>query len=151
MNTVASFSSVRPAEVIAAPSARDVHTHDAPQSRRSRAKKLTFVNRSTRLGKRIDELKALYTSAFPAEALTQLRLEAIANAAQLQALAEHERGLWMRGEARCDLDELVRLERKADQAVRALRIKENGPREAPALADYLAQRVAAKAAAGPAG
>ena len=41
--------------------------------------------------------------------------------------AEVERGKWMRGEARCDLDELVRLERKADQAVRALGIVERPP------------------------
>ena len=146
MNTAASFPISRPAEVIAAPSARDVHTHDAPQSRRSRAKKLTFVNRSTRLGKRIDELEALYTSAFPAEALTQLRLEAIANAAQLQALAEEERGRWMRGEAKCSLDELIRAERCAATAVKGLGIEERqAPKSAPSLAGYLASKASGNA------
>jgi hypothetical protein len=129
MDTVASFSSPRPAEAIAAPSSRN----DTSCERRSRAKRLTFVNRSTRLGKRIDELKALFESAFSAGELTPMRLERLAEAAQLKAMAEHERGLWMRGEARCDLDELVRLERKADQVVKALDIREAKPREASLL------------------
>jgi hypothetical protein len=48
--------------------------------------------------------------------------EKISDAAQLKALAEAQRGAWMRGEATCSLDDLVRLERKADQAARALGI-----------------------------
>jgi hypothetical protein len=128
---------------IVAPSARLVSETDAPRPRRSRAKRLTTVNRSTRLGKRIDELKALFTETLGEDALTPMRRMRIAEAAELKAGAEVERGKWMRGEARCDLDELVRLERKADQAVRALGIVETPP-ETPkpweVLQAYLAAR-----------
>jgi hypothetical protein len=128
---------------IVAPSARPVSETDAPRPRRSRAKRLTTVNRSTRLGKRIDELKALFTETLGEDALTPMRRMRIAEAAELKAGAEVERGKWMRGEARCDLDELVRLERKADQAVRALGIVERPP-ETPkpweVLQAYLAAR-----------
>jgi hypothetical protein len=127
MNIASSLSTYRPAigdSAIVAPSARPVSETDAPRPRRSRAKQLTTVNRSTRLGKRIDELKALYESAFPAGELSPMRRERIGEAAQLKAMSEAERGAWMRGEARCDLDELIRLERRADQAVRKLDLGE---------------------------
>jgi hypothetical protein len=75
---------------IATPSPRQVTDPAAP--RRCRTKKLTSVNRSTRLGKRIDELKALFASAFSAADMTPMRREMIAEAAQLKAMAENERG-----------------------------------------------------------
>jgi hypothetical protein len=108
-------------------------TIDAPASaveapRRSRKRTLTKVNRGSVLGKRIDELKTLFASAFAADDLTPMRREKIGAAAQLQAMAEAERGAWMRGEARCDLDELVRLERRATQAVKAIGIPEGKPK-----------------------
>jgi hypothetical protein len=124
---------------IVTPSSRSVSETDAPRPRRSRAKHLTTVNRSTRLGKRIDELKALFTEALGEDALTPMRRMRIAEAAELKGTAEAARGRWMRGEEKCSLDELVRLERKADQAVRALGIEET--RAAPVtLSDYLAAR-----------
>jgi hypothetical protein len=138
MDMSASSSTIRPAEVIATPSAREVHAGDAPCPRRSRAKRLTFVNRSTRLGKRIDELTALCTSAFSADELTPLRREKIASAAQLQGLAEEERGRWMRGEARCNLDELISAERRAASAVKALALPEakQKPQSGPLAAHF---------------
>jgi hypothetical protein len=134
MDIAASFSSPRSAEVFATPSSRDVQAEDTSCQRRSRAKRLTFVNRSTRLGKRIDELKALFESAFPAGELTALRRERIAEASQLKALAEAERGAWMRGEAKCSLDELIRAERRAATAVKGLGIEERqAPKPSPSL------------------
>jgi|SRR5271166_3528650 len=106
--------------------------------RRTRAKRLTTVNRSTRLGKRIDELTALFVSAFPPDELTPLKREKIADAAQLKAIAEKARGEWMR-EGRGTAEDIVRLERKADHAVRQLGISEGKPRR-PTLAEYLAMK-----------
>jgi hypothetical protein len=116
-------------------------TIDAPSiaveaPRRSRKRTLTKVNRGSILGKRIDELKALFTEAFAADNLTPMRREKIGEAAQLKAMAEAERGAWMRGEARCDLDELMRLERRADAAIRAIGITEAKQRE-PSLLERL--------------
>jgi hypothetical protein len=123
---------------IATPSPRQVTDPAAP--RRCRTKKLTSVNRSTRLGKRIDELRALYEAAFPAGELSPMRRERIGEAAQLKAMAEAERGAWMRGEARCDLDELIRLERRAVAAVKALGIvEETRARKPSPLAEHFSR------------
>jgi hypothetical protein len=126
-------------ESIATPSARQLSATAMSPPKRSRAQRLTFVNRSTRLGKRIDELKALFESAIPAGELTPLKREQLSEAAQKKALAEAERGARMRGEARSDLDELVRLERAAVAAVKALGIVEERPRQVT-LAHYLAAK-----------
>ena len=48
----------------------------------------------------------------------------VAEAAELKAVAELARGDYMRGNARGSLDDIVRLERRAEQAVRALGIIE---------------------------
>lgn len=91
----------------------------------------------------------MFESAFPPGELTPLKRERIADAAQTKAMAEAERGAWMRGEAKCNLDELVRLERRAASAVKALGIVETRPK-GPTLAEYLAAKSVAKAAAWPA-
>jgi hypothetical protein len=152
MDTVSSLSTFRPAigdSAIVAPSARPVSETDAPHPRRSREKRLTRVNRSTRLGKRIDELKALFASAFSAADVTSMRRERIAEAAQLKAMAENERGAWMRGEARCDLDELIRLERRAVAAVKALGIEEARARPTSTLDNIRRAYPAARLGADP--
>jgi hypothetical protein len=43
-------------------------------------------------------------------------------------MAEEERGRWMRGESKANLDEVVRLERAAMSRVRALGIGEEKPK-----------------------
>jgi hypothetical protein len=111
----------------------------APAPKRERRQLLTKIDGRLPLGKRIKRLVSLFEAAFPAEALTPLKREQIATAAQLQAMAEEERGKWMRGEAKCSLDELVRLERRAVAAVKALGIEETRAK-GPTLADYLAAR-----------
>ena len=113
----------------------------APAPKRERRQLLTKIDGRLPLGKRIKRLVSLFEAAFPAEALTPLKREQIATAAQLQAMAEEERGKWMRGEAQCDLDELVRLERRADQAVRKLDLEETRARP-PTIGEYLAARKA---------
>jgi hypothetical protein len=111
----------------------------APAPKRERRRLLTKIDGRLPLGKRIKRLVSLFEAAFPAEALGPLKREQIATAAQLQGMAEEERGKWMRGEARCDLDELIRLERRAVAAVKALGIEETRDRQVT-LADYLAAR-----------
>jgi hypothetical protein len=114
----------------AAPRARFARRTDGTvPPKRDRTRRLTRIDRRTPLGKRVTELEALFTSAFAADDLTPMRREKIGAAAQLQAMAEAERGAWMRGEARCDLDELVRLERRATQSVKAIGIPEGKSRQ----------------------
>jgi hypothetical protein len=113
----------------------------APAPKRERRQLLTKIDGRLPLGKRIKRLVSLFEAAFPAEALAPLKREQIATAAQLQAMAEEERGKWMRGEAKCDLDELIRLERRAVAAVKALGIVETSQRRR-SMQDYLADRAA---------
>jgi hypothetical protein len=68
----------------------------APAPKRERRQLLTKIDGRLPLGKRIKRLVSLFEAAFPAEALTALKREQIATAAQLQAMAEEERGKWMR-------------------------------------------------------
>jgi hypothetical protein len=121
MDTDASFASFRPALNSSADRASvDGRFVGAPAPKRERRQLLTKIDGRLPLGKRIKRLVSLFEAAFPAEALVPLKKEQIATAAQLQGMAEEERGKWMRGEAQCDLDELVRLERAAVAAVKAL-------------------------------
>ena len=91
----------------------------------------------------------MLTAALGSVELTPMRRMKIEQAAQLTALAELARGRFMRdGEG--TLDDIVRLERKADSAVRALGIVESKAKPA-SLADYFAARTAAKAATEPTG
>ena len=102
---------------------------DGAAPKRDRRRYLTKIDNRSRLGIRIRELKELFESAFPAGKLTPLRREKIGEAAQMKALAEEQRGAWLRGEATCSLDDLVRIERRADQLVRALGISEAPPKK----------------------
>jgi hypothetical protein len=110
---------------------------DGAAPKRDRRQYLTKIDNRSRLGIRIRELKALFEAAFPAGELTPLRREKIGDAAQLKALAEEQRGAWLRGEATCSLDDLVRIERRADQLVRALGIREAPRAREPSLIDRL--------------
>jgi hypothetical protein len=113
--------------------------------KRSRRKTLTRVDMRSPLGMRIKELRTLFESVFPAGELSPIRRERIGEAAQLKALAETERGAWMRGEARCNLDELIRAERRAASAVKALGMVDAKPKPASTLDEYLTRRATAKA------
>jgi hypothetical protein len=109
----------------------------APKPRRSRKRTLTTVDRRTRIWKRIAELTALFTAAFGGVEATPIRRMKIEQAAQLTALAEIARGRFMRnGDG--TLDDIVRLERKADSAVQALGVVESKPKP-PSIADIVAR------------
>lgn len=109
----------------------------APKPRRSRKRTLTTVDRRTRVWKRIAELTALFTAALGGAEATPIRRMKIEQAAQLAALAEIARGRFMRnGDG--TVDDIVRLERKADGAVRALGIVESKPKP-PSIADIVAR------------
>jgi hypothetical protein len=102
-------------------------------------------DRRTRLGRRVDVLVALFTAHLTGE-LSPVVMVKIASAAELQALAEHYRASFMRGTATVPLDDLVRLERLARQAVRALGIDDRATAKTttPTLSDYLAKRSASQ-------
>src|ERR1700722_11483156 len=85
-----------PEAAIPTPSARHELAAGPPPTRRSRAKRLTTVNRSTRLGKRIVELTDMFATAVSGE-LTPMRRLVIDQAAQLRGVAEKARRgfLWV--------------------------------------------------------
>jgi len=104
---------------------------------------LTRIDRRTALGKRIAELEALFVGAIPEAELSPLRRLRITEAAQLQSLAEQMRGRLMRdGEVRgASLDDVVRLERRAAQAVRGLGLNDEPPepKSSSFLVDYFSR------------
>ena len=105
-----------------------------PRRKRDRRRTLTRIDRRSRLGKRIDELTILFAGALGGE-LSPVRKLSIERAAQLSALAEQARGDHMRNQGTSDI---VRLERAAAAALRALGDLEPKPR-GPTLAELLAQ------------
>ena len=122
------------------PSQAKQNTVAAPK--RVRRLTLTKVDKRGRLGKRIAELTAMFTAAVGGE-LTPMRKLKVEKAAQLTAIAELARGDFMR-DGKGTLDDIVRLARKADQAVRALGLTEAKPKQ-PTIAEYLASKRGAAA------
>jgi hypothetical protein len=112
----------------------------ASAPKRVRRRTLTKVDRRGRLGRRIAELAAIYTAALGADELSPMRRLRVAEAAELKAVAELARGDYMRGDARGSLDDIVRLERRAEQAVKALGIIDAAKPKPPTLAEYLATK-----------
>jgi hypothetical protein len=126
-------------QAIAAPSQGARRAADAPKPRRSRAIVLTRVDRRTALGKRIAELRDIYIAALNGlDAISPVKRLRVDEAAQLKALAELARGDFMR-DGKGNLDDIIRVERKASAAERALGIVEKPDKPAaPTLAEYLA-------------
>jgi hypothetical protein len=99
-------------------------TRPEPTPKRSRAKGLTWVHPQSRLGRRIAELKDIYTAAVGgSDLLSPIKHLRIAEAAELKALAEKARGEFMR-DGTGHLNQVVRAERRAVQAERALGVME---------------------------
>ena len=109
---------------------------DSASPKRDRRLTLTRIDKRGRLGKRIVELTAIFAAAVGGELTPMHRLK-IQRAAELGALAELARGAYLRGEGG-DLHEVIRAERKADQATRALGISEAKPK-GPSLLARLAE------------
>jgi hypothetical protein len=106
--------------------------------KRDRRLTLTKIDKRGRLGKRIAELRAIFIAALGDEAeLSAMKRLKVEKAAQLTALAELARGDFMR-DGKGTFDDIVRLERKADQAVRALGPTDAKPK-APSLLDRFAK------------
>ena len=104
---------------------------------------MTKIDKRLPLGKRIVELTAMFTAAVGE--LTPLRKLKVEKAAQLTAIAELARGDFMR-DGKGTLDDIVRLERKADQAVRALGLTEAKPKPTSPLAEHFSRPPAGGAA-----
>jgi len=108
----------------------------------SRRRTLTKTDRRGRLGKRIAELRAIFFAAALGEDATDLspmKRLMVAEAAELKALAELARGQFMRGTSVASLDDVIRAERRADQAVRALGISEAKRKPSSPLAAHFAR------------
>jgi hypothetical protein len=136
MSIAASSSTFAVRNADALPPSR--HSEDTPAPKRDRRRYLTQTDKRLRFGKRIAELTAMFIAAVGSE-VTPMRRLAIDKAAQLTAIAELARGDFMR-DGQGSLDDIVRLERKADQAVRAAGISEKPVKPAPALLAQLAAR-----------
>jgi hypothetical protein len=111
-----------------------------------RRRLLTKIDGRGRVALRIAKLKALFATSLADREMTPWLDHKIGQAAELLAMAEKGRGDYLRGE-HCQLDDVVRAERRAEAAVAALGIREPEKREA-SLVGYLASKAAAKASAG---
>jgi hypothetical protein len=109
-----------------------------PRRKRDRRRTLTRIDQRSRLGKRIAELKLLFAGALGGE-LSPVRKLKIQRAAEISALAEQARGDILRGGK--GTGDIVRLERAAAAAVRALGDLEAKPK-AKTLAEVLAEGLA---------
>jgi hypothetical protein len=106
--------------------------------KRDRRLTLTKIDKRGRLGKRIAELTEIFAAAIGGE-LTPWRKLKVEKAAQLTAIAELARGDFMRDD-KGTLDDIVRCERKADQAVRALGISEaTSPKPTSPLVEHFSR------------
>lgn len=91
---------------------------DGNGPKRDRRLTLTKIDRRGRLGRRVAELQAIFTSAVNGE-ITPLRRLKLERAAQMTALAELSRGDFMR-DGRGTLSDVILAERRAAAACRAV-------------------------------
>lgn len=110
---------------------------------RDRSRNLTKVDKRTVFGRRVMELRSVFASTFGPLEMTPLRLMQVREAAELKAIAEQARGDFMR-DSLGSLDDIVRIERKAALAVKAIGIKCQHRDATLSLADYLAATSDAK-------
>jgi hypothetical protein len=101
------------------------------------------IDRRNRIGRRITELEATFSASLGDRELTPLLAHLIRQASELVAMAEEGRARFLRGE-HCQLDDVVRAERRAESAVAALRLREPVKPQTPSLAEYLASKAAAE-------
>jgi hypothetical protein len=97
------------------------------------------LDRRTRIAQRATRLRAHYFALLEQTGRDVQSVELIAaldRAAELQAIAEHLRADALRG--RAVFDDLVRVERVAASALRALRLPTSANKQTLTLAEYLA-------------
>jgi hypothetical protein len=96
------------------------------------------LDRRTKIGQRATRLRAHYFALLEQAGRDVQSVELIAaldRAAELQAISEHLRADALRG--RAVFDDLVRIERVAASALRALRLPSASSAPPPTLAEYL--------------
>ena len=98
------------------------------------------IDHRNRIGRRITELEATFKASLGDRELTPLLAHLIRQAAELTAMAEEGRARFLRGE-HCQLDDVVRAERRAESAVAALRLRDAPPRAASTLAEHFSRPV----------
>jgi hypothetical protein len=107
---------------------------------RHRGVRRTRLDTRTRAGRRARELREHYTAVLAAAGRDVESVEliaAIGRASELQAISEQLRADALRG-LPTSPDDLVRLERLAAGALRALHLPTAVSKQAPSLSDYLA-------------
>jgi hypothetical protein len=99
------------------------------------------IDKRYAIGRRVKQLVATFRERLGLEGNPDLLLlAAIERAAQLQALAEQAAARALRGDAQVAYDDVVRLSRLAEHAVRKLHLDRHNTKQAPTLSDYLAAR-----------
>jgi hypothetical protein len=113
---------------------------------RLRVVSLVQLDKRTRIGRRVGELVANFTEALSGQgAISRVLAMKVADAATLKAIAERARDDHLAGR-NVSLAHLMRVERRADNAVKVLGMKE--PEKAVGVKAYLASQKAAREAAG---
>ena len=112
----------------------------APKRRRNHRKARKPFDGRYAIGRRIKQLAITFRERLSLDANPDpLLLTAIERAAQLQALAEQAAARALRADPAVAYDDVVRLSRLADHAVRRLRLDRRDTKQ-PSLSDYLAAR-----------
>jgi hypothetical protein len=113
----------------------------SPRRRRRRGPKPRQpFDKRTLIGRRVQELVAVFSARIGPGAADPVTAAAIARAAETQALAESARARALRADATVTLDDVVRLNRLAEHAVRALRLDRHNATQQPTLSEYLRSR-----------
>jgi hypothetical protein len=113
-----------------------------PAKDRRRTRPIAPFDKRTRTGRRASELAKVYAACIGESANDPITETAIRRASELRALSEALRARALRGDEMVSADDIVRVERLAEQAERALRLdqRERERERVPSLADYLKQQ-----------
>jgi hypothetical protein len=105
---------------------------------RNKRRARVWIDKRSALGRRVTQLTATFRARIGLDANPDpLLLAAIERAAQLQALAEAARARALRADPKVTLDDVVRLNRLAEHAVRSLRLDRHNTKQAPSLGALL--------------
>jgi hypothetical protein len=108
-----------------------------PNKRRAHVR----IDKRFAIGRRIKELTLTFRERLGLDAdADPLLVAAVERAAQLQALAEQAAARALRADPKVAYDDVVRLSRLADHAVRRLHLDRHNTKQAPTLSAYLAAR-----------
>jgi hypothetical protein len=111
----------------------------APKKRRNHRRAHKLYDRRFAVGRRIKELTLTFRERLGLDEADHdpLLLAAIERAAQLQALAEQAAARALRADPKVAYDDVVRLSRLADHALRRLRLDRRNTKQQPSLANFL--------------